>query len=190
MNTKKLLAILLGIVLTFGLLAGCSEEETQIGDLSSFTAQTLDGGTFSQDDLKAKDATAINIWGTFCSPCLEEMPDLAAYAKTLPDNVQLITICADTIGSNGEILSDVADSAKEILQNAGYEGITLTSGDESFVAFVDSIQAFPTTLFVDSSGKITGSPLEGAPKDLAAVYTTRLNQVLKAGGKAEIHAEN
>ena len=62
---------------------------------ASFTADTLDGGTFTQDDIAAKDATVINFWALSCPPCIAELPDLAAYAKTLPENVQFITVCLD-----------------------------------------------------------------------------------------------
>ena len=69
--------------------------ENALPDLNAFTAQTLDGGTFSEKDLAAKDLTVINIWQTTCPPCIEEMPELASLAASLPDNVSLITWCLD-----------------------------------------------------------------------------------------------
>ena len=63
--------------------------------LTSFIADTLEGGTFTQDDLAAKDLTVMYVWSTTCGYCVDEMPELAEFAATLPDNVQLITYCAD-----------------------------------------------------------------------------------------------
>ena len=79
MKKKTLPALLLAGLLALGMLAGCAGGEAE-GDLSSFTAATLDGGSYNQDGIKAKDVTVINVWGMFCGPCRAEMPDLAAYA--------------------------------------------------------------------------------------------------------------
>lgn len=180
MNTaKKRMVLLLSAVLLLSVLAGCSREEPAAGTFSSFTANTLDGGTFTQDDITSKDLTIINYWGMFCSPCRAEMPDLAAYAKALPDNVQLITICIDA--------SDDPEGTKEFLNACGYEGVTLVSGDASFTSLMNQVQAFPTTIFVDSRGEVAGDSIIGGQPDLAAVYTAAANKILKAAGKAELN---
>ena len=178
MRIKKWAALLLGLVLAAGLLTGCSGGDGE-GGLPAFTANTLEGGTFTQDDIAAKDVTIVNFWGTFCGPCLMEMPDLAAYAKFLPDNVQLITICVDGIGNE--------ESAREILRSAGFEGITLLDGDEAFRAFAGVVQAVPTTVFLNSRGEqVEQNTILGAQADLAASFTAGVNRVLRADGKAEI----
>lgn len=177
MKAKKWMILLLTAVLALGVLTGCSEE-TATGSYSSFTAGTLDGGTFTQDDIKSKDLTIINYWGMFCGPCRSEMPDLAAYAKALPENVQLITICIDA-------LSDI-DGTREFLNSCGYEGVTLISGDEALASVVNQVQSFPTTIFVNSKGEVTGETIVGTQPDLAAAFTAAANKALKAEGKAEI----
>ncbi len=106
------------------------------------------------------------------------MPDLTAYSESLPDNVQLITICLD--GANN------VELAKAILDQAGYQGVTLLSGDQSFANLCFAVQSVPTTMFVDSKGVVCGDPIIGRQKDLAGAFTERVNQVLKAGGKPEI----
>lgn len=177
MKAKKWMILLLTAVLALSALAGCSEE-TATGSYSSFTAGTLDGGTFTQDDIKSKDLTIINYWGMFCGPCRSEMPDLAAYAKALPENVQLITICIDAF--------DDLEDTKEFLNSCGYEGVTLVSGDEVLASVVNQVQSFPTTVFVNSKGEVIGETIVGTQPDLAAAFTAAANKVLKAEGKAEI----
>lgn len=198
-KTMKRTALFLGIALMLGALSGCAaqeeegiEEQLASVDLGQFTADTLDGGSFTQDDIFAKDVTIVNFWSTTCGPCIAEMPELAAYAKSLPDNVQLISVCLDA--------NRKKEKAETILQEAGFEGITLTGGDGDFRTVAGSIQYTPTTIFVDSEGNIatidlgpegyfTGNAMIGSPGDLAAEYTAAVNQVLKAGGKAEISVE-
>lgn len=65
-------------------------DRTQFSSLKTFTAKTLDGGTFTQEDIAAKDVTVINFWSLMCGPCVAEMPDIAAFSKALPDNVRMV----------------------------------------------------------------------------------------------------
>ena len=60
-----------------------AELPTVQGGLQSFSATALDGSSFTQDDIAAKDITMINFWSLTCRPCIAEMPDLAAFAKGL-----------------------------------------------------------------------------------------------------------
>ena len=181
MKNRKPMALLLAALLALAVLAGgCSAPKGE----GAFTAKTLDGGTFTPEDLAAKDLTAINFWGTYCAPCIQEMPDLAEFSKALPENVQLVTVCVDSIGNT--------ESAKEILQEAGFEGVTLLvekTSSEDFLALCASVQAVPTTIFMDRKGNIMGDALIGRQKDLAESFTKGVNAVLKSSGKAEITVE-
>lgn len=178
---KLLLSLFLAAVLAAGLLiSGCSGASSG-RQLSSFQAATLDGGTFTEADIAAKDVTIVNFWGTFCGPCIAEMPDLAAFARALPDNVQLITVCIDAGGST--------QTARDLLDQAGYEGVTLVSGDGDFKKVFDEIQAVPTTIFLDAKGKQVGDEILGGQADLSGTFLAAVNRVLKAGGKAEISLE-
>lgn len=158
--------------------SGTKPEESGLGTLKSFEAGTLDGSTFTQEDVAAKDVTIVNFWSLTCGPCIEEMPDIAEFAKTLPDNVQLITVCLD--GSSN------TENAKEILQEAGFEGVTLISGTGDIQKVCGNIQYTPTTIVVDKDGNIIGEEIIGMREDLADVYTDAANYALKGMGKAEI----
>ena len=176
MKIKKTVPILLAAIIVMALaLTGCSKAG---GEYGSFTAYTLDGGTFRGRDIASKDLTVINFWGTFCSPCIAEMPDLE---KSLPDNVQLITICVDAQGNE--------ETAKFLLDQAGYTGITLTSGDESFNGILNGIQAVPTTVFVGPDGAEVGEEIIGMQPDLESAYLSAINSCLKELGKGEISVE-
>ena len=106
-------------------------------------------------------------------PCLAEMPDLAAYEKELPDNVQLITICVDAQGNE--------KSAKKILESAGYEGITLVSGNEKFEEMCDYAMVIPLTIFVDSEGNQAWDEIVGTQEDLKKTYDEMVAKLLEEG---------
>ncbi|MBR5410101.1 MAG: TlpA family protein disulfide reductase [Clostridia bacterium] len=147
-------------------------------DLRSFTADTLGGGTFTEADFAGKDLTVINIWGTFCGPCLAEMEDLAAFEKTLPGNVRLITLCTDAAGQES--------TAQRILDDAGYTGITLVSWDGDLDTLLDDVMYVPTTLFYDANGNCVGTEIIGRQTDFAAAYTAAINDTLTKLGKDTI----
>lgn len=155
---------------------------SQLGSLKSFSATTLDDGTFTQDDLAAKDLTIINFWALMCGPCIKEMPDLAAFSKALPDHVQMITVCLDGTWDK--------ETTKSVLNEAGYEGITLLSGDGDFEDLIQQIQYTPTTILVDSQGNLRGDAIIGTQKNLSETFLAAVNAALKADKKEEIILEH
>ncbi len=161
--------------------AGSNPAQSTSSSLQTFQANTLDGSTFTQENIAGKDLTIIHFWALFCTPCIEEMPTLADFSKKLPDNVQLITVCLD-----GK--SDI-ESAKAVLTQAGFEGITLLDGDGDFQTLCQEILYTPTTVFVDANGAVVAESIIGAPKNFAETYTSSINNALKSMGKAEIHLD-
>lgn len=149
-----------------------------LGSLQSFTAGTVDGGTFTQEDIAARDLTVINFWALTCGPCIVEMPDLAAFGKALPENVQLLTVCLD--GSGNE------EAVREVLDEAGFQGVTLVSGDGDLAALAGNLMYTPTTVLVDAEGSLVGDAIIGRKEDLSGTYLAAVNAALAAGGKAEI----
>lgn len=194
MKKRKLLILLFGTLLLTAGCIGCSTEKKtaqpdssksapaltfkQPYELKEFEAEMLDGSIFTQDDLAEKDVTVLNFWALTCGPCIAEMPDLAAFEKGMPDNVQVLTVCLD--GSRN------MERTKEILGEAGFEGMTLLGGNGDFWEILCGIQYTPTTLIVDKDGNIVGDPIIGGQKDLEKVFTGAVNQALKKMGKAEI----
>ena len=203
MNMKRTLSLLLAAVLALALLTGCGGKQASVsspedqtvpnepagkegaaalGSLTSFSAGTLDGGTFTQEDIAAKDVTVLNFWALTCPPCIAEMPDIADFEKALPDNVAMLTVCLDGYGNE--------DSVKEVLENAGFEGVTLITGDGDLLDLANNLMYTPTTVLADSQGALVGEAIIGGQADLSAAYLEAVNQALEAGGKDAISLED
>lgn len=84
--------------------------------MPSFTATDLNGNTVTESIFSEKDLTVVNIWGTFCGPCVGEMPELGTWAQEMPDNVQLIGLVIDVAGEED---TEHRDLAVSIMEKAG-----------------------------------------------------------------------
>ncbi len=168
-------------LMSLTLLAGCGSGDTQgsgFSNLNSFTAKTLYGEEITEEIFADADITVINCWATWCGPCVEEMPQLAEFAASLPDNVRLITFCLDG--------SDNPATALDILNSAGFKGTSIMIGNGDLKKLSRDVQYIPTTVFVDSSGNMVGESIIGAPQDLASAYKDQINSALTELGKPAI----
>lgn len=138
--------------------------------IPSFSAKDLDGNIVTESIIGEKDLTVINIWGTFCGPCINEMPELGDWARELPDNVQLIGLVCDI---NGDEDKEHHDLAVEITQSANADYLNLIANND-FSSIVDWVTGVPTTIFVNKDGKLVGEPIVGAKvqayKDFVEAY--------------------
>ena len=151
--------------------AGNTSGETKSAmPVPAFTTEDLNGNEVTESILKDKDVTMINIWGTFCPPCIEEMPDLAKLSASLPENAQIIGILCDVSLNDKSALQD----AKSIVSKAGTNYPCLLLND-SLTDYLSQFMYVPTTIFVDSEGNQIGEPVVGA--DFNA-YTVRLRKVI------------
>lgn len=143
--------------------AETKQEEAQRPDglpvqMPAFTTTDLAGNEVTESIFGEKDLTVLNIWGTFCSPCVREMPELGEWEKELPENVQLLGLVVDIEGEDDTLHKDLA---MEIADKAGAE-FTQLLVNMDFAPVVSRVVGVPTTLFIDKEGKIVGDPIVGA----------------------------
>lgn len=155
------------LVLAALLLTGCAKKETaqdagqenggeKSGILSSFTAADLENNEVSQEILADYDLTLVNVWATFCGPCLREMPSLGELAEEYrPQGVNVIGIVSDTLTSEGELDEDQVDLARDLVEETKAEYTHLLPSQDLF-GLLGQIYAVPTTFFVDSEGNQVG----------------------------------
>lgn len=133
-----------------------SETEKVSGNKLEFTTKTLEGSEIDSSILKNSKITMVNVWGTFCQPCIDEMPDLQSlYEEVKGDGINLIGIISDTPDKDNEEL------AKRIVSAKGVKYINIIPDETIINNILDNISAVPTTLFVDEEGNIIGDLLVG-----------------------------
>ena len=134
-------------------------EFTQVpGAFPAFTAQDLDGNTVTNDIFLGKKLTVVNIWGTFCGPCINEMPELAQWDAEMPEGVQIIGLVSDLTSEDD---SETLEMARQICEATGVTFPSLIA-NEDFMPLLSGVIGVPTTVFVDSNGALVGDPIVGA----------------------------
>lgn len=155
---KKFLAVLLALLSVMFIFASCgggeaSPEEKEPEDNSFFSGVTstdLNGNEIDASIFKGKKVTMVNIWGTFCRPCINEMPDLQKISEDYADkDFQIFGMISDIESSEDEYTIDLA---KEIVEMTGVKYPNIMPS-ETLSPFLNSVMTFPLTIFLDENGE-------------------------------------
>lgn len=127
-----------------------------IGTIGSFTMTNLSGGTVNQSILNGYDLTMINVWATYCNPCITEIPDIdGVYRELKGTGVNIIGVALDGPGNVSGIQSVVNKTG------ASY-GMYIPSASMLQNSFMSNVTFVPTTFFADRNGNLVGSPVSGS----------------------------
>ncbi len=164
---KRICLILLTLALCL-FVCGCTAEpsstEPKESIFGSFSATTLTGETVNEEIFKGKKLTMVNLWATFCGPCIEEMPALKQLQEEYGDRLQIIGIVVDAADRNGNPLPDKKAQAKAIVTQTGADYLHLIPSEDLNKAYLSGVQSVPETLFVDENGNGVGKSYLGARK--------------------------
>lgn len=172
---KKLKFLCINLLIVF-LLTACAEKEESSKEIEltpntieteksnendqkifgEFTSQTLEGDNVTEAVFGEADLTMVNIWGTFCGPCIQEMPGLGNLAREYEDKgVQIIGIISDVTEPGNE-------TALEIIDATNVEYMNLVTSEDLYVNALQYISAVPMTAFVDKEGNMAGEIYAGS----------------------------
>lgn len=155
---KHLIVLLLCLALALSACAKTEIRPTPDGSnaaeprILTFETTDLYGNAVSSEDLfAAHKLTMVNVWATWCGPCVRELPELGELSEEL---------AAKDCAVVGLLYDGDAESARALMEEAGADYLVLNVWDGADAQL--GIQAFPTTFFVDSSGAIVGTAIIGA----------------------------
>ncbi len=157
--------------LSVSLLCGCGTEKNGSGAqetgerqeavssgkvFGSFQAETLTGESVTEAALEESALTMVNIWGTFCGPCISEMPDLGALDQEYADRgFRVVGIISDVTEPGDE-------TAQEIVEQTGADYMHILASEDLRNGALRVINVVPTTVFVNSEGKRVGEAYAGS----------------------------
>ena len=109
-----------------------------------FELQLTNGEMFKLSEQRGK-VVLINIWATWCPPCVAEMPDIDQLAKDYAEELVVIGV------NCGEAEQTVIDYVTEM----GYSYLFAADTDYYISGMLYPTTAIPFTIVVDANGIIT-----------------------------------
>lgn len=158
---KKLFSIFLFITATTLLFAKSNNKNESHPIV--FDTIDLEGNKISSEIYSSNKITMINIWGTFCGPCIREMPDLAKLSEeNKAKGIEIIGIPIDLLDDFGRVNPSRKADALMIINKTGVKYTNLVPNIDMIQGFLRDIQVVPTTIFIDKNGKPIGNAYLGS----------------------------
>ena len=138
-------------------------EEKKEEKYISFDSETVYSDPITKEVFADNDITLVNIFATWCGPCVEEIPYLQEIDVEL-ENVGVVGIVADTYDAeSGEQQQEAIDTAKEIAEKTGAKYPFVIPDADFMEDNLSKIAAiYPMSYLVDKDGKVVDGPIGGA----------------------------
>lgn len=183
MNGKKkyFRKLFLAGVCCISMLSGCvSEKEPSMEEQTDHTEQTeqadqaaenlgdfsmedIEGETYTQEMFGEYELTMINVFATWCTPCINEIPDLEQLRNDMADQgVNVVGIVLDAMDYSGGTDENAVETAKILAEQTGASYPFLIPDQSLLNGRLAGIEAVPETFFVDQEGNIVGETYSGS----------------------------
>jgi thiol-disulfide isomerase/thioredoxin len=152
-----------GTAFYFGRHSAPSDAPPQDGAMAAFKRQTTDapvppvafldpaGNAADLTRFKGK-VTLVNLWATWCSPCIKEMPSIERLKAAHQNNdFEVVTISEDVKG---------APAVAAFVTKNGMDGLSSYLDPENAMSEAFGLNGLPTTLLLGRDGRELGR-LEG-----------------------------
>jgi thiol-disulfide isomerase/thioredoxin len=106
---------------------------------------TRSGGTVSLDAYRGR-VVLINLWATWCAPCIEEMPSLARLQRARPA-LAILAVSQDRRG---------AAAVDPFLARLKLTGLATFLDPEAALSQAFAVAGLPTSIVIDRDGRIVG----------------------------------
>ncbi len=133
-------------------LTGSMEAFTPTGrPVPAITMETPDGKHVALSDLTGK-VVLLNLWATWCAPCVREMPTLdRLQAKLGGSSFEVVALSSDRAG---------ASAVEPFFREHGLDNLAIYLDPTGAAGRALGVRALPSTLLIDSAGREVGR-LEG-----------------------------
>ena len=163
---KKRSIAILTVILSVIMLVGCNtfqqdgNSESEEAVHSGFITTDLQGNEVTQEIFGEAKLTVLNVWATYCGPCIKEMPYLGELSKEYNSaEVQIIGIPMDVYNE------DYLAYANQLIAETGAEYTHLLLSQELYDWGLTDIQYVPTTFFINQEGEVISSVVGSFSKE-------------------------
>ena len=142
------------------------QDTSNAGDsktVGKFETKGVDGKDYTEKVFSDYDLTLVNIFTTWCSPCVNEITELEKlYEEMKEKGVGVVGVVLDTVGDDGK-QDDAAVKKAGVLQEKTKASYPFLITDSTMMnGRLNGISAFPEIFFVDKEGNIVGETYSGS----------------------------
>ena len=142
------------------------QDTSNAGDsktVGKFETKGVDGKDYTEKVFSDYDLTLVNIFTTWCSPCVNEIPELEKlYEEMKEKGVGVVGVVLDTVGDDGK-QDDATVKKAGVLQEKTKASYPFLIPDSTMMnGRLNGISAFPEIFFVDKEGNIVGETYSGS----------------------------
>jgi thiol-disulfide isomerase/thioredoxin len=135
-------------------------DRTKLGEFvpssQPFTAPAIsladtNGHSVELSELRGK-LVLVNLWATWCEPCLREMPSLERLQSRLGERIAVLAVSEDRGGNK---------TVEPFIAKLGLKSVKIYIDPKSEVGHAFGARGLPTSFLIDCEGKVLGR-VEGA----------------------------
>lgn len=132
-------------------------------NVGTFETTDIDGNTYTEKVFSDYDLTLVNAFTTWCSPCVNEMPELEKLYQEMKDQgVGVVGMVLDSVSEDGTPDDSIVQKAQLLKEKTGVT-YPLLIPDKGFLnGRISGLQSFPESFFVDKDGNIVSDPIMGS----------------------------
>lgn len=163
-KTEFVMTVMHELDLEAGYSAFVLDRVQGVENVGTFETTDVNGKTYTQEVFQDYDLTLVNVFATWCSPCVNEMPELEALrAEYEKKGIKLgvVGMVMDTKTTEGTDEGAV-ERAQALIKNGGLNFPLLMPDEGEMNGRLTGIQAYPETFFVDKDGNIVSEAYVGA----------------------------
>lgn len=140
-----------------------SSNPEDVKSVGKFETTGIDGKTYTEKVFSDYDLTLVNVFTTWCSPCVKEIPELQELYKEMKDKgVGVAGVVLDTTDEKGNQDEEAVKKAGILQEKTKAEYPFLMPDTTMMNGRLQGISAFPETFFVDKDGNIVGDTYTGS----------------------------
>ncbi len=137
-----------------------AEPELILGGLQT---RDINGSEVDSSLIADKKLVMVNVWATYCQPCINEMKGLGSLSRELAEQgVMILGIVTDCQKTDLSVIEEKLQSARKIAGDTKADYPHLLASDSIYQNVVSQVTAVPLTFFVDGTGRMVGEVYVGA----------------------------
>lgn len=140
-----------------------ADSEASLPTVGAFETTDIEGTAYTEKIFEEHDLTLVNVFATWCTPCVQELPELELlYQEVTEQGVNVVGIVMDAVDAYGNLDEEAVEKARVLKERTGITYPVLVPDSGWLNGNLLAITAYPTTFFVDKDGNIVSKAYVGS----------------------------